>query len=106
MLPADLVLSAQSHFDREGAFALSVFSVPGRTADEIVGGVPLPHSVIRESTFGRLRAAGYDVVSSLGPPGHADLILPNPPTDDDWQVLDEAFDAARSKPATMGGDDV
>ncbi len=105
MSAADLSLGAQTHFDAEGAYALSVFSVPGKTADEIARGVPLPHSMIRESTVGRLRAAGYDVVSSLGPPGHADLILPNPPTDDDWQALDKTFDAARPSPATMRGDD-
>lgn len=106
MLPAGLALSVQSHFDTEGVYALSVFSVPGKTADEIVSGVFLPHSTLRESTVGRLRAAGYDVVSSPGPPGHADLILPNSPTDDDWQALDETFDAPRPKEATMGGDDV
>lgn len=105
MIPVDLALSAQSQFDVEGVYALSVFSAPGMTADEIAEGVPLRHSMIRESTAGRLRAVGYDVVSSSGPPGHADLILRDSPTDADWQALDEAFDAARPNPATIRGDD-
>jgi hypothetical protein len=105
MIAADLVLGAQSHFDARGIYALSVFSVPGISADEIARGVPLPHSMIRESTTGRLRAAGYEVVRSPGPPGHADLMLPNPPTDDDWRALDAAFDPPRPNPTTMRTDD-
>lgn len=105
MLPADLVLGAQAHFDSEGVHALSVYSVPGRTAAEIAVGVPLRHSKIRTSTVGRVRAAGYEVVSSPGPPGHADLVLPTPPTEDDWSALDSAFDPPRPNPATMRGDD-
>lgn len=105
MIPADLALGAQSHFDAEGIYALSVFSVPEMTADEIAQGVPLRHSMIRVSTAGRLRAAGYEVVSSPGPLGHADLLLPNPPTNDDWRALDAAFDPSRPHPATMRTDD-
>lgn len=102
MLRADLVLGAQAHFDSEGLHALSVYSAPGRTAAEIAVGVPLRHSKIRTSTVGRVRAAGYDVVSSPGPPGHADLVLP---TDDDWSALDSAFDPPRPNQATMRADD-
>ena len=105
MLSADLAISAQSHHDAEGSHALSVFSRAGMTADELSRAVPLPHSMIRESTVGRLRAAGYDVVTSPGPLGHADLVLPNPPTDDDWRLLDESFDPARPNQATIRGDD-
>ncbi len=105
MLPADLALSAQSHFDAEGVYALSVFSLPGLTAGEIAASVPLPHSMIRESTVGRIRAAGYDVLPSGGPSGHADLVLTNPPTTHDWQILDRTFDPARQNPATIRSDD-
>ena len=38
-------------------------------------------------------------------PGHADLVLPTPPTDDDWSALDSAFDPPRPNPATMRADD-
>ena len=101
----DLALSAQSQHDIEGFHALSVFSAAGKTADDIAIGVPLAHSMIRVSTVGRLRDAGYDVVSSPGPPGHADLVFSRPPSDDDWRRLDECFDPARPNPATMGGGD-
>lgn len=106
MTAADLERSVQIHFDSEGSYALSVFSVPGARTDAIAVGVPLRHSKIRQSTVGRVRAAGYDVVSSAGPPGHADLVLPNPPTDEDWTALDAAFDPPCPNPATMGVDDV
>lgn len=106
MQPADLAVGAESQFDLEGFYALSVFSVPGRTADEIATGVPLPHSAIRESTVGRVRAAGYDVAPSPGPPGHADLLFSAPPTEADWRTLDEIFDPPRPNPATMRDEDV
>jgi hypothetical protein len=106
MLPADLIRSAQSHRDVEGLYALSVYSIPGATAEEIARGVPLPHAKIRTSTVGRIRAAGYDVLSSPGPPGHADLVLPTPPTDKDGSTLDGVFDPARPNPATMRDGDV
>ena len=64
MLLTDLVLSAQSHFDTKGFYALSVYSTPGRAVDEIAVGVPLRHSKIRVSTVGRVRSAGYDVVTT------------------------------------------
>ncbi len=105
MLPTDLALSAQSHFDTEGFYALSVYSIPGMTVHEIAVGVPLRHSKIRASTVGRVRFAGYDIVSSPGPPGHADLVLPTPPTDHDWSTLDRVFDPPELNPATMRLDD-
>lgn len=83
MEPGVLATNANTHYDEFGVYALSVYSTPGLDADEIARRVPLPHSKIRESTVGRLRSRGYDVVSSPGPPGHADLKLPDPPTEDD-----------------------
>ena len=99
MFPADLETGALTHYDEFGRYALSVYSLPGRTGDEIAVLVPLPHSKIRESTVGRLRAAGYEVVPSPGPPGHADLRVPNPPSRGDWQALDALFDPPRPNPA-------
>lgn len=105
MLPADLAMGVQSQFDRAGVYALSVFSIPLRTADEIARSAELPHSTIRVTSVGRLRSAGYDVVDSPGPPGHADLVFPGPPTEGDWRILDEIFDPPRFNPATMRADD-
>ncbi len=57
---------------------------------EIARRAELPHAVIRTSTVGRIREAGYDVAPSGGR-GHADLKLPSPPSDDDWKKLNEVF---------------
>jgi hypothetical protein len=106
MLPADLVVSAQSHFDAEGFYALSVYCVPGMTADEIAVGAKLSYSKVRVSTVGRIRSMGYNIVGSPGPPGHADLVLPTPPTDHDWTALERVFDPPGPNPATMRLGDV
>jgi hypothetical protein len=82
-----------------------VFSSPGRSADGIAVMASLPHSAIRESTVGRLREAGYDVVPSPGPPGHADLVFRDSPTGADWRTLDQIFDPPRPNPATMRDED-
>jgi hypothetical protein len=102
MLPRDLDTGALTHYDEFGEYALSVYALPGRTADEIAILVPLRHSKIRQSTVGRLREGGYEVVPSPGPPGHADLKLPSPPTEDDWKTLDALFDPPRLNPAARG----
>ena len=88
-----------------GIFGLSVCSLPGRTADAIatiVGTDRLPHTWMRESTVGRLHEAGFDVVPT-GWRGHATLMLPNPPTDDDWNRLEAAFDKPRDNPVARKG---
>lgn len=106
MAMADLRRSAQIHFDHEGRYALSVFCGVDASADAIARAASLPHPKIRQSTVGRIRRAGFDVVRSEGPPGHADLVLPDPPTDDDWRALEAAFDPPRHNAATMESDDV
>lgn len=98
MLPEDLQTSAMTHYDELGYYALSVYSLPDLTVDEIATAARLPHSKIRESTVGRLRAHGYEVVPSPGTAGHADLRLPGPPTEDHWKVLDALFDPPRPNP--------
>ena len=104
MEPAVLETNAQTYYDEFGEYALSVYSLPGRSADEIALLASLPHAKIRASTVGRLRAAGYRVVPSPGPPGHADLELPDPPTEDDWRALDALFDPPRRNSAALRSD--
>ena len=101
---AVLETNAQTHYDEFGEYALSVYSLPDRSADEIALLASLPHAKIRVSTVGRLREAGYPVVPSPGPPGHADLELPHPPTEGDWRVLDALFDPPRPNPAGLPRD--
>ena len=75
-----LISSAEVHFRERGEDALTVWSLPDRTAEEIVlatGEKFFPHGQVRASTAGRLRAAGFEVVESEPnpdePPGHIDV---------------------------------
>jgi hypothetical protein len=99
MNPKDLEVSAHSHFDEFGAYALSVHSRAEMSADEISAFAGIPHGKIRETTVGALRGAGYSVVpSEQHGPAHADLQLPYPPSSSDWQALDDAFSEPRPNP--------
>ena len=83
-----------------GVHGISVVSLPGRTADEILEAIPackVPHSQVRESTAGHIRDVGLDVHPSLWH-GHATLVLPAPVTDEVWDKLSGAFAAKRANP--------
>lgn len=102
MRSEDLEIAATTHFGEYDEYSLSVFCVAGCDRDEVARVAQQPHSVVRESTVEQIREAGYDVVPSpqFGE-GHADLKLPNPPSVEDWQKLEEIFsepvpNAARS----------
>jgi hypothetical protein len=100
MLREDLERSVETCFALNGIHALSVWSLPGLAAEAIanaVGPRRLPHSVIRATTVGKLRAYGYDV-SPSGQPGHMSLQLPSPPADRDWENLEQAFDPPVTNP--------
>jgi len=92
MRPEDLEITTATHFAEYGEYALSVFAEDGLDTEEIAQVAELPHGVIRESTVERIREAGYEVVPSTWiARGHADLKLPNPPSDEDWRRLEEVF---------------
>jgi hypothetical protein len=106
--PDDLAVSARFHWARSGKreWALSVFAHKSRDADWIARRArrsdeeALLHPVIRETTAGRIRAAGYEVVlRGRRPRGHALILLPNPPRDAEWPVLSSLFDEPRDNPA-------
>jgi hypothetical protein len=64
MLPRDLDTGALTHYDEFGEYALSVYALPGRTADEIAILVPFRHSKIqtidcRPLARGRLRSRAF-----------------------------------------------
>lgn len=92
MQPRDMHVNAYTHYDHTGEFALSVFAVPGWTIEEITRAAGIPNGQIRGATVGRILDAGYEIVRSQPPPGHADIRLPNPPTDQDWVALRDVFD--------------
>ncbi len=102
MLRADLEISAETHFNREGHYALSFWSAPGLNAAEVaerIGTEDLPHGSIRSAPVGRLRELGYEVMFS-GQPWHVSLVLPSPPSDEDWENLEDAFGPPEPNPVS------
>jgi hypothetical protein len=79
--PDTLRKSALEHHDERGDFAISAFSLAEACAEDLARLGALPHRRIRETTVGRLRDAGYDVVPDPPPQGHALIMLPRLPTD-------------------------
>ncbi len=82
--------------------AMSVFSLPGKTAEEISRIVNLPHGRIRVAKAGDLSDSGFSVVVDNDPPGHANVVLPVPPSDLVLKRLDRCFSHAISNPARGG----
>lgn len=79
--------------DPEPVYGLSVCSLPGMTAEEIAevaGTDNLPHPKMQTSTVATLAKFGYEVVPSEWR-GHATLVFPGPPDEEDWQNLQESF---------------
>lgn len=84
----------------EPCYGISVCSLPDCTAHGIarsVGTARLPQARMRVSTVGALLEGGYQVVPS-GYKGHATLIFPQLPTDDDWDNLQQLFSGPEDNP--------
>lgn len=98
--PEDIRVQAEGEYlrleqdgDPEPVYGLSVWSLPAMSAEEVaqaVGTDDLPHKRMRATTVGALATRGYEVVPS-GPPSHATIVFPGPPTYDDWQNLQQSF---------------
>lgn len=93
------IKSAEAAFREIGVYGLSVWSVAGLTASEIVRHARthdtetqryLPHAQIRASTVGQLRRHGFDLEPD-SPSGHYLLTIRTPPVDDDWDALEQEF---------------
>jgi hypothetical protein len=103
MVLANLIDSVAIEFEDSGQYSLSVWSHPSHDAHRIVEaarqlpGSNLPHSQMRLSTAGRLRAAGFELVAT-DLPGYYSLVLPSPQTDATWRALDGAFDPPQPTP--------
>ena len=82
---------AQEEYDDCGVYSLSVVADPALSFEELADAARFPNSKIRRSTVGALRVIGCDVTPPTGRKRHANLILPQPPTDDVWDALEEAF---------------
>jgi hypothetical protein len=98
--PETLRKTALAHHDERGDFAISAFSLPDADAETLAHLGALAHPRIRETTVGRIRAVGYDVVPDPPPDGHALIMLPRLPTDTDWTTVADTFDPPRQNPAT------
>jgi hypothetical protein len=91
----------------ERGYGLSVWSLPGLTAEEIaiaIGSDRLPHNVMRQSTVGELQALGCEFTQT-GDPAHWTMRLAGPPTDDDWDRVNLAFQSPQANPVAKGGEE-
>lgn len=97
-----LVNAAERHNLIRGGYAISVWCLPERTGEQIAAysteAVGLNYPDLRETTVGRLYEAGFEMTQT-GKRGHYTLWLPSPPSDSDWQRLDEIF----SEPKPLAG---
>jgi hypothetical protein len=100
--PMTLAKNALGHHDDpanvRGDFAISACSLPNMSAEDLARIGQVPHPRIRETTVGRLRAAGYDVIRDEPPQGHALIMLPRLPTDRDYVTISALFDPPRLNP--------
>jgi hypothetical protein len=83
-----------------GVYGVSVCSLPELSALEILYAIPegkLPHGSFRETTVGKLRELGFDVVPSEWH-GHATLTFSALPTEEDWRKLNFVFSDPRKNP--------
>lgn len=93
-----LIRSAQVCFDRRGYFAWSFWSRVGATANEIAREARFDNDHIRESTVGRLRAAGFMPRLDRDDDDHVQVRLGREPDEPLCQQLRGAFDPARPRP--------
>jgi hypothetical protein len=92
---------AETDYEETNEYSLSFWSIPNETVQAIVHAVrvqaealgrrDIPHGSVQVSTAGAIRAAGYDLIPTP-PPMHYSLVLPNPPTNDDYEAVMSAFD--------------
>ena len=80
-------ISIDNHYDHYDEYALSVFCLPECGSGREVASAceEFRSDVFRESTVGKIREVGYEVVRDEPPKGHA-LIkgLPSDPSIEDW----------------------
>ncbi len=102
MRDRDLALAAEINHRKWGSFALSVFAHHGADLDTLARKACRPHAVVRVSTVGALRAAGYDV-ADCDDRWHCDLTLGGRHTSADWARLRGLFDRPVENPARSRG---
>lgn len=91
MNPTELKRAVLTAKAAVGSFALSVFSHADVTWETIALRAGLGHAVVRVTTVGRLREAGYDV-ANCNANWHCQILLDGPVTDEDCARLSACFD--------------
>lgn len=96
--------NAFEEWDASGRWALSVFSWPGWTADQLAAGWRYRGETMQASTTTRLAQAGFPVVPEPRWEGdtHALLMLGDEPTEDTWDRLRPCFGPEMPNPQYRG----
>ncbi len=93
--PAAIQRSARNHELVFGVYGVSVYCLPGMSAEEIAATLPHPHDVFRASTVGRLRRAGFELTLPE-PDGHC-LVVLDDADEETCRRLERCFDAPRPR---------
>lgn len=98
MVISDLRRNAIATLQRMGRLGVSVRAGRGADIEELAENpFPLPHAVIRVTTVGRLRAAGFEI-EATGAYAHCTVWLPDA-THERLEHLRAAFDDPAPNPA-------
>jgi hypothetical protein len=98
---ADIKVSADAHEAKHLIRALSIFSGPALTTNQIARKARQPHGQLRESTIGQLRHAGYEVTTPARN-GHCLILLAEVASADEADILDACFDSPIPNPHRGG----
>jgi hypothetical protein len=91
-----LKISAQVHCDETGGeYGWCFWCCPGKTADEIARDADFDADVIRTSTVGRIRLAGFEIAPDRDEDDHVVVALSGEPDSGVCKRLRDAFDEAR-----------
>ena len=90
-------ISVDTCLARRGYYGLSFFGDNDLSLDEIVDLGPIEHAMVRVSTAGRVRQAGYEP-ERTGTYPHLTVRFDISPTDDELVELAAAFDSAIPNP--------
>jgi hypothetical protein len=94
----DVQKSAREALEDCGIYMLSANADPKMTFDVLARAANHPHPSLSRTTVGRLRKAKCRVTRPGGKHRHVSIITPQPPTDDDWRLYEQAFDPPEENP--------
>lgn len=99
---SDLRKTAEVCHAKQGIWGISVRSSPDAYAVDLAADIR--HEVIRQSTAGQVREAGFEIYPSGSKPNHCTIVLDPPgggkPSDEELQRLVRAFGGVQDRPGT------